>query len=102
LVGGDTAAYFHYDGPKDRHGAHALDRRAIFKPPDETDRQWNQEVTKRLSKKVVPQYVLSSGQDSKDRPTTSRKPQYFIVDIPTHVVQWDNNRQAIFFSENQP
>jgi len=59
-------------------------------------------VTKRLSKKVVSQYVSSLGQDSKDRPTMPRKPQFFIVDIPTHIVQWGNNRQAIFFSENQP
>jgi len=44
MVGSDIAAYLHYDGPKDRLEPHALDRRAVFKPPDETDRQWNQEL----------------------------------------------------------
>jgi len=30
----------------------------------------------------------------------SRKPRFFVADIPTHVVQRDNNRQAIFFTDN--
>ncbi|MCG6861333.1 MAG: transposase [Chromatiaceae bacterium] len=29
-----------------------------------------------------------------------RKPRLFVGDIPTHVVQRGNNRQAIFFAEN--
>ena len=30
----------------------------------------------------------------------SRKPRFFVADIPTHVVQRGNNRQAIFFTDN--
>jgi putative transposase len=29
-----------------------------------------------------------------------RKPRFFVAGIPTHVVQRGNNRQAIFFAEN--
>jgi putative transposase len=29
-----------------------------------------------------------------------RKPRFFVADIPTHVVQRGNNRQAIFFADN--
>ncbi len=29
-----------------------------------------------------------------------RKPRFFVADIPTHVVQRGNNRQAIFFTDN--
>jgi putative transposase len=29
-----------------------------------------------------------------------RKRRFFLADIPTHVVQRGNNRQAIFFSDN--
>jgi len=36
----------------------------------------------------------------KDQVAMPRKPRFFIADIPTHVVQRGNNRQAIFFAEN--
>lgn len=29
-----------------------------------------------------------------------RKPRFFVADVPTHVVQRGNNRQAIFFADN--
>jgi len=29
-----------------------------------------------------------------------RKPRFFVADVPTHIVQRGNNRQAIFFADN--
>jgi putative transposase len=29
-----------------------------------------------------------------------RKPRFFVADLPTHVVERGNNRQAIFFADN--
>jgi REP element-mobilizing transposase RayT len=30
-------------------------------------------------------------------PPMSRKPRFFVPDVPVHVVQRGNNRQAVFF-----